>query len=81
MSHSFGSGNSSQNTFLNKKRLEDDIPMDNKYHYPKYSKYDKYTTHTRYTNMNYIYSKPPPPNNYYNSRYRGGSYYNSQKKL
>ena len=79
MSHSFGSGNSSQNTFLNKKRLEDDIPMDNKYHYPKYSKYDKYTTHTRYTNMNYIYSKPPPPNNYYNSRYRGGSYYNSQK--
>ena len=81
MSHSFGSGNSSRNTFLNKKRLEDDIPMDNRYHYAKYPKYDKYNPHSRYNNMNYIHSnsKPPPGNNYYNNHYHRSSYYNSQK--
>ena len=38
MSHSFWPGNSSHNTFLNKKRQEGDIPMDSR-HYSKYSKY------------------------------------------
>lgn len=81
MSHSFGSGNSSRNTFLNKKRQEDDIPMDNWHHYPKYSKYDKYTTHTRYNNPNYFHSRPPPGNNYYNGCYHGNNYYPSQKSF
>ena len=78
MSHSFVSGNSSQNTYLNKKRLEDDIPMEPRYHYDKYSKYDKYNSQTRYNPMNYMHSKSQG-NGYYNgnSRYRG-NYYNSQ---
>ena len=79
MSHSFGSGNSSQNNFLNKKRLENDIPMENRYHYPKYSKYDRYPSHQRYNGINYNHSKPPPINNYYNNRYRNSNYCNSQK--
>ena len=79
MSHSFGSGNSSRNTFLNKKRSSDDIPLDNRYHYSKYSKYDKYNPHPRYNNMNYMHSnfKPPPGNSHYPSRYHGGNYFNS----
>lgn len=78
MSHSFGSGNSSQNTYLNKKRLEDDIPIEPRYHYDKYSKYDRYNSHSRYNPMNYMHPKPQG-NNYYSSnpRYRS-NYYNSQ---
>ena len=79
MSHSFGPPNSSQNNFLTKKRLENDIPIENKYHYPKYSKYDRYPSHQRYNGLNYNHSKPPPMNNYYNNRYRNSNYYNSQK--
>ena len=79
MSHPFGSGNSPRNSFLNKKRQEDDIPMENRYHYPKYSKYDKYTTHTRYNNLNYFHSRPPPGNNYYNNRCHNSNYFPSQK--
>ena len=82
MSHSYGNGNSSGNNYLNKKRLEDDIPIDNRYHYDKYEKFDKYGNHGRYNNMNYIHSKPPQGNNYYNasSRYRG-NYYNNPKSF
>ena len=82
MSHSYGNGNSSGNNYLSKKRLEDDIPMDNRYHYDKYEKFDKYGNHGRYNNMNYIHSKPPQGNNYYNasSRYRG-NYYNNPKSF
>ena len=79
MSHSFGPPNSSQNNFLNKKRLENDTPIENRYHYPKYSKYDRYPSHQRYNNLNYTHSKPPQTNNYYNNRYRNSNYYNSQK--
>ena len=80
MSHTYGSGNTGGNNYLNKKRLEDDIQMDNRYHYDKYEKFDKYGNHGRYNNMNYIHSKPPQGNNYYNtnSRYRG-NYYNNPK--
>ena len=80
MSHSYGNGNSNGNNYLNKKRLEEDISSDNRYHYDKYDKYNKYGGHSRYTNMNYIHSKPPPGNNYYNasSRYRS-NYYNNSK--
>jgi len=80
MSHSYGNGNSSGNNYLNKKRQEDDIPMDSRNHYDRYEKFDKYSSHSRYTNMNYIHSKPPPGNNYYNngSRYRS-NYYNNPK--
>ena len=80
MSHSYGNGNSNGNNYLNKKRLEEDIPMENRYHYDKYDKCDKYRGHSRYTNMNYIHSKPPQGNNYYNtsSRY-SNNYYNNQK--
>ena len=82
MSHSYGNGNSSGNNYLNKKRLEDDIPMDNRYHYDKYEKFDKYGNHGRYNNMNYMHSKPPQGNSYYNtsSRYRG-NYYNNPKSF
>ncbi len=75
MSHSYGNGNPNGNNYLNKKRMEDDIPMDNRYH--KYDKFDKYGNHGRYNNMNYIHSKPPQTN-YYNSssRYRGNYYGN-----
>ena len=80
MSHSYGNGNSNGNNYLNKKRLEEDISLDNRYHYDKYDKYNKYGGHSRYTNMNYIHSKPLPGNNYYNtsSRYRS-NYYNNSK--
>ena len=81
MSHSFGPGNSSQNNFLNKKRTENDIPMENRYHYPKYSKYDRYPSHQRYNGINYSHSKPPPINNYNNNLYRNSNYYNSQKSF
>lgn len=80
MSHTYGSGNSNGNSYLNKKRLEEDNPMDNRYHYDKYPKYEKNGSHPRYNNINYIHSKPPQGNNYYStsSRYRG-NYYNNQK--
>ena len=80
MSHSYGNGNSNGNNYLNKKRLEEDIPMENRYHFDKYDKYDKYRSHSRYNNTNYIHSKPPQGNNYYNtsSRY-GNNYYNNPK--
>ena len=81
MSHSFGSGNSSQNVFLNKKRLEADIPIENRYHYTKYSKYEQYSPNLRYNTMNYMHSKPPPGNPYYNIHYRGGNYHNPQKSF
>ena len=78
MSHSYGNGNQNENNYLNKKRMEDDIPMNNRYHYDKYDKFDKFGNHGRYNNMNYMHSKPPPTNNYYNSncRYRGNYYSN-----
>ena len=79
MSHSFGPPNSSQNNFLNKKRLENDIPIENKYHYSKYSKYDRYPSHQRYNGQNYTHSKSSQINNYYNNCYRNSNYYNSQK--
>ena len=44
MSHTYGSGNSNGNSYLNKKRLEEDNPMDNRYHYDKYPKYEKNVT-------------------------------------
>ena len=80
MSHSYGNGTSSTNTYLNKKRLEDDNQMETRYHYDKYDKYDKYNTHPRYNNMNYMHSKQAPGNNYYNSnsRYKN-NYYNNSK--
>ena len=80
MSHSYGNGSSSTNTYLNKKRLEDDNQMEARYHYDKYDKYDKYTNHPRYNNMNYMHSKQAPGNNYYNSnsRYKN-NYYNNSK--
>ena len=80
MSHSYGNGSSSTNTYLNKKRLEDDNQMEARYHYYKYDKYDKYTNHPRYNNMNYMHSKQAPGNNYYNSnsRYKN-NYYNNSK--
>ena len=81
MSHSYGNGNPNGNSYLNKKRLEEDIPMDTRYHYDKYDKFDKYGSHSRYSNMN-MHSKPPPGNNYYgsNPRYRG-NYYNNPKSF
>ena len=80
MSHSYGNGNSNGNNYLNKKRLEEDIPMENRYHFDKYDKYDKYRSHSRYNNTNYIHSKPPQGNNYYNTSARyGNNYYNNPK--
>ena len=80
MSHSYGNGSSNTNTYLNKKRLEEDNQMEPRYHYDKYEKYDKYTTHPRYNNMNYMHSKQATTNNYYNSnsRYKN-NYYNNSK--
>lgn len=83
MSHTCGNGNISGNNYLNKKRHEDDIPMDNRYHYDKYEKLYKYGNHGRYNNMkNYMHSRPPQGNNFYNSssnsRYRE-NYYNNPK--
>ena len=80
MSHTYGNGNSGGNNYISKKRCEDDIPMDNRYHYDKYDKFDKYGNHGRYNNINYIHSKPPQGNNYYNAttRYRN-NYYNNSK--
>ena len=82
MSHSYGNGNSSGNSYLNRKRMDDDIPS---YYYDKYdNKFEKYGNHSnsRYNNsMGCNYSKPPPKmNNYYsnNSRYYN-NYYNRQK--
>ena len=82
MSHSYGNGNSSGNSYLNRKRMDDDMPS---YYYDKYdNKFEKYGNHSnpRYNNsMGYNYSKPPPKiNNYYsnNSRYYN-NYYNRQK--
>ena len=80
MSHSYGNGNSNGNNYLSKKRLDEDNPIDNRYHYDKYEKFEKYGSHSRYNNINYIYSKPSQGNNYYNTstRYRG-NYYNNPK--
>ena len=82
MSHSYGNGNSNGNNYLSKKRLEEDIPIDNRYHFDKYDKFDKYGNHGRYNNMNYIHSKPSNGNNYYgnSSRYRS-NYYNNPKSF
>ena len=80
MSHSYGNGNSNGNNYLSRKRLEEDIPNESRYHYDRYDKYDKYGNHSRYNNMNYIHSKPLQGNNYYNSnsRYRN-NYYNNPR--
>ena len=82
MSHSYGNGNSNGNNYLSKKRLDEDNPIDNRYHYDKYEKFEKYGSHSRYNNMNYIHSKPSQGNNYYNtsSRYRS-NYYNNPKPI
>ena len=82
MSHSYGNGNSNGNNYLGKKQLEEDIPIDNRYHFDKYDKFDKYGNHGRYNNMNYIHSKPSNENNYYgnSSRYRS-NYYNNPKSF
>jgi len=76
MSHTYTNGSSAGNSFLNKKRLDEDIQMDDRYHCGKYEKFDKYGNHGRYNNMNYSYSKPLQGNSYYNtgSRYRGNHY-------
>ena len=76
MSHTYTNGNSTGNSFLNKKRLEEDIQMDDRYHCGKYEKFDKYGNHGRYNNMNYSYSKPLQGNSYYNtgSRYHSNHY-------
>ena len=83
MSHSYGNGNTSGNSYLNRKRMDDDMPS---YYYDKYdNKFDKYGNHsnTRYNNsMGYNYSKPPiKMNNYYsnNPRYYNNYYNNRQK--
>ena len=80
MSHAYGNGYSNGNNYLNKKRLEDDIPMDNRYHYYKYEKFEKYGNHCRNNNMNYGLSKAIQGNKYNNtsSIYRT-NYGNSQK--
>ena len=80
MSHSYGNGNSNGNNYLNKKRLEEDIPIENRYHFDKYDKYDKYRNHSRYNNMSYIHSKPPQGNSYYNTSSRYGNNYYSNPK-
>jgi len=82
MSHTYGNGNSNGTSYLGKKRPEEDIPIDNRYHYDKYEKFDKYGNHGRYNNMSYIHSKPSNGNSYYgnSSRYRG-SYYNTPKSF
>ena len=76
MSHTYTNGNSTGNSFLNKKRIDEDIQMDDRYHCGKYEKFDKYGNHGRYNNMNYSYSKPLQGNSYYNtgSRYRSNHY-------
>ena len=83
MSHSYGNGNTSGNSYLNRKRMDDDMPS---YYYDKYdNKFDKYGNHSnpRYNNsMGYNYSKPPiKMNNYYsnNPRYYNNYYNNRQK--
>ena len=76
MSHTYTNGSSAGNSFLSKKRLDEDIQMDDRYHCGKYEKFDKYSNHGRYNNMNYSYSKPLQGNSYYNtgSRYRSNHY-------
>ena len=76
MSHTYANGSSAGNSFLSKKRLDEDIQMDDRYHCGKYEKFDKYSNHGRYNNMNYSYSKPLQGNSYYNtgSRYRSNHY-------
>ena len=82
MSHSYGNGNSNGNNYIGRKRAEDDIPMENKYHHDKFEKFGKYGNHERYNNMGYTHSKPFQGNNYNNtsSRYRG-NYYNNPKSF
>lgn len=82
MSHTYGNGNSSGNSYLSRKRMDDDMPS---YYYDKYdNKFDKYGNHSnpRYNNsMGCNYSKPPlKMNNYHpnNSRYYN-NYCNRQK--
>ena len=44
MSHSYGNGNTSGNSYLNRKRMDDDMPS---YYYDKYdNKFDKYGNHS-----------------------------------
>ena len=80
MSHSYVNGNTNGNNYLNKKRLEEDIQMDNRYHYDKYEKFDKNVNHGRYNNMNYSHSKPIQGNMYYNTGPRYRSYYYNNPK-
>ena len=80
MSHSYVNGNTNGNNYLNKKRLEEDIQMDNRYHYDKYEKFDKNVNHGRCNNMNYSHSKPLQGNMYYNTGPRYRSYYYNNPK-
>ena len=80
MSHSYVNGNTNGNNYLNKKRLEEDIQMDNRYHYDRYEKFDKNVNHGRYNNMNYSHSKPIQGNMYYNTGPRYRSYYYNNPK-
>ena len=80
MSHTYTNGSSTGNSFLNKKRLDEDIQMDDRYHCGKYEKFDKYGNHGRYNNMNYNHSKPIQGNMYYNTGPRYRSYYYNNPK-
>ena len=80
MSHSYTNGNPNGNNYLNRKRLEEDIQMDNRYHYDKYEKFDKNVNHGRCNNMNYSHSKPLQGNMYYNTGPRYRSYYYNNPK-
>ena len=80
MSHSYTNGNPNGNNYLNRKRLEEDIQMDNRYHYDKYEKFDKNLNHGKYNNMNYSHSKPIQGNIYYNTGPRYRSYYYNNPK-
>ena len=80
MSHSYGNGNSTGNTYLGKKRQEDDNQIESRYYYDKYDKYDKYTNYQRYSNNSYMYSKQPLGNSYYNSNYRYRNIYYKNPK-
>ena len=80
MSHSYGNGNSTGNTYLGKKRQEDDNQIESRYYYDKYDKYDKYTNYQRYSNNSYTYSKQPLGNSYYNSNYRYRNIYYKNPK-
>lgn len=85
MSHYYGSINSSNNVYLNKKRAEEPLQVDNRYHHDRYDKYDKYASHSRYsTNNNYNQpknSQNSSTNSYYSyarNGYRSGFYSSSK---